>query len=291
MARLFNGSNEYLELDSTPVTAAPLTIVARFYQDDVSTWANRCIAGVFDLSSPSNWFVLKTKIDGAGNYIRADTRSSSGWQEVASTAQFSGNTWHHAAAVFASSTSRTVYLDGGNSATNTTSVTPSGIDRISIARLGDSSPGNYMSGRVAEVAMYNAALSADEIASLARGFSPLLIRTQNLVGYWPLIRDGDRDCIGGYNLVAHNTPTIATHVPVLYPARPFVIFMSGTSIIPAAASLSGVGTLEATANIAIPAAAALSGVGTLEATANIAIPAAAALSGVGTLEATANIAI
>ncbi|RKY12812.1 MAG: hypothetical protein DRP52_04265, partial [Planctomycetota bacterium] len=189
MARLFNGSNEYLELDSTPVTAAPLTIVARFYQDDVSTWANRCIAGVFDLSSPSNWFVLKTKIDGAGNYIRADTRSSSGWQEVASTAQFSGNTWHHAAAVFASSTSRTVYLDGGNSATNTTSVTPSGIDRISIARLGDSSPGNYMSGRVAEVAMYNAALSADEIASLARGFSPLLIRTQNLVGYWPLIRD------------------------------------------------------------------------------------------------------
>lgn len=224
MARLFDdGSSEYLERDSAPATATPLTIACWFYQDDVAIATNRALLGIFDRSVTNQWFVLKTQMDASYNkFVHAETRSSSGWDRATATAQFSGNTWHHAAAVFTSPTSRTVYLDGGNSATNTTSATPSGLDRISVARLGDSSPGNYFSGRIAEVAIWNVALTDAEVAILAADYSPLFVRPQNLVAYWSLIRDEDQDRVGGYDLTAFNTPSIAAHPAVYYPVSPHI---------------------------------------------------------------------
>jgi hypothetical protein len=45
---------------------------------------------------------------------------------------------------------------------------------------------NLVDGRMAGIALWNAALNAREVAGLARGVSPLVTRPLSLLGYWPL---------------------------------------------------------------------------------------------------------
>ncbi|KKK59939.1 hypothetical protein LCGC14_3029330, partial [marine sediment metagenome] len=86
---------------------------------------------------------------------------------------------------------------------------------VSIGRSGISTPQSYMDESIAEVAIWNVALSNAEVALLAKGFSPLLIKPESLVSYWPLVRDDDNDWIGGFDLTAFNTPTVSDHPPVI----------------------------------------------------------------------------
>ena len=96
------------------------------------------------------------------------------------------NTWHHAGGVFATSTSRTAYIDGVAGSANTTSTTQAGLDNTTIGYLDIDSNFNFMSGRIAEAAIWNVVLTSDEMAVLAKGYSPLFVRPESLVGYWPL---------------------------------------------------------------------------------------------------------
>ena len=100
-----------------------------------------------------------------------------------------------------------IYLDGGGEGVASAVRDPSGLDRVSIGRMGDSSPGSYMSGRVAGPFIYNAALSLAEVRALALGAPPPTIRPQNLVAYWPFMWS-DRDALErGLHLTAYNAPT------------------------------------------------------------------------------------
>ena len=59
---------------------------------------------------------------------------------------------------------------------------------------------NYCDGSLAEAAIWNAALSDAEVAALATGVSPLLVRPGSLVFYAPLARDL-LDRVGGLQLL------------------------------------------------------------------------------------------
>lgn len=97
--------------------------------------------------------------------------------------------WAHACAVYASSTSRTAYLNGGGAATNTSTSNPTGFTRIQIgARRVSSTNDNFFSGRIGEVGVWSAALTAKEIEALAAGVACSKIRPQSLVFYAPMIR-------------------------------------------------------------------------------------------------------
>jgi hypothetical protein len=94
-----------------------------------------------------------------------------------------------ATAVGTSATSRTIYLNGGSSATNTTSRAITTPTRWLIG-------GNYsgaitptLEGQVAEVAVWDTTLSAADIASLYTTTKAETIKPQNLKIYIPLIRD------------------------------------------------------------------------------------------------------
>ena len=166
----------------------------------------------------------------AGDPIKADTYDGTS-AVAASTSGFSANTWHHACAVWSATNARAAYIDGGSKGTDTTSCTPASLDNVTIAALyrwaGASNlvGASLMSGSIAEAAVWNAALTDAEVAMLALGLSPLLIRPANLAGYWPLIRDEDRDRAGDYHMTAYNTPSIATHPPKLKPwwLRPWTL--------------------------------------------------------------------
>ena len=137
-------------------------------------------------------------------------------------------TWAHAAAVYVSTASRFAYKNGVVGTENTTSLTPTTIDGV---RLGAQVGTNFMDGTLAEVGIWNVALDAGEIAALAKGFSPQLIRPASLIHYYPLIRGtvnqgGSSNTTldrgkAGLNLTETNTPTYSDpHVRLYYPMGP-----------------------------------------------------------------------
>lgn len=68
----------------------------------------------------------------------------------------------------------------------------------------------FGNGRYAEVGIWNAALTAAEVASLAKGMTCDKIRPQNLVFYAPLVRDLI-DAKGGLTITNNNSSTVAEH--------------------------------------------------------------------------------
>jgi hypothetical protein len=229
MARLFDdASEEYLELDSAPVTAVPLSMACWAWSDDLTV--DQYLMALTDKDATNMAFGLILRAAQAGDPIQASTYASS-LSVASSSAAPSASTWFHAAGVWASATSRAAYLNGGNKGTQTTSRVPTGIDRISIARTGDLSPGYYVSGMVAEAAIWNVALSDAEVALLAAGVSPLEVARANLVAYWPLWRDEDVDVIGGYNLADVNTPSVADHPPLCRPPHSAAGCFDGPTVI------------------------------------------------------------
>ena len=218
MARLFdNGSTQCLRNSSTPVTGVPLTLAAWFNTDDLGV--NQCLLSVADSGSGNNYFTIL--IEGlVDDYLDASQRSASTTGHCRTTAAPSADAWHHGCAVFAAIDDTRSYLDGGGKGTDNTSITPTGLDRVGIGVHADSTPLGYMPGAIAEAAIWNAALTDDEVAILAKGYSPLLVRPQNLVAYWPLIRDTDDDIVGGYSMTPVNSPTVAAHPRVFYPGMP-----------------------------------------------------------------------
>lgn len=97
-------------------------------------------------------------------------------------------------------------------------------------------------GLMAEVGLWNVALNNAEIAALAEGVSPLLIRPQNLRGYWPLSGTGspepDYSGLGSHatingSLSAGNNPPVRPFQPIslAYPSQPSLpIFLDEAQI-------------------------------------------------------------
>ncbi len=63
---------------------------------------------------------------------------------------------------------------------------------------------------MAEIGIWNAVLTAAEIASLAKGMTPDKICPQSLVFYAPLVRNLV-DAKGGLTITNNNSATVANH--------------------------------------------------------------------------------
>jgi hypothetical protein len=214
MARAFNdAATQYLQRDGTvPIAAAPLTMSAWFNSDDATI--NQCVLAVLDKDLNANHFSLQAFGGVAGDPcgFEANDGATSG---AITTTGFSANTWHHLLGVENATNDRFCLLDGGGKGTSIVNRVPAGLDRTTIGYLNRLNPLQIFSGAIAEAAIWDVALSEPEGALLAKGFSPLFVQPQNLVAYWPLIRDDDNDWVGGFDLTAFNAPTVATHPPLI----------------------------------------------------------------------------
>jgi hypothetical protein len=200
MAFSFNGSSSRIEATSTPITAEPLTMACWFNPANVSAGGALMAVGN---SSTNRRFQITAAGNVAGDPISISSVGTSTVTATSSTS-FTANTWHHAAAVCASTTSRSIYLNGGGKNTNDSPMTLTGINNIMIgARWQDESRGFFFNGRIAEVAIWNIALTDDEILSLSKGFAPSLIRPMNLRFYNRCLRIS-RDLSGGRALTQTN---------------------------------------------------------------------------------------
>jgi hypothetical protein len=211
MAFSFNGTNQYLEVGPPPVSAVPLTL-ACWAKSSSLTKEQVLLAVTNGLGGGTGaFFLISLRGDVAGDPVYAVQYNGTSFPSSVGPA-YTTNTWNHIVGVFESNASRTVYLNGAAGTTNTTSITATAqtLTHVSIGALKRVPPTVYTEGEIAEPAIWNAALTAAEIASLAKGMTPDKIRPQNLVFYAPLVRDL-QDVRGGLTITNNNGATVANH--------------------------------------------------------------------------------
>lgn len=180
MSREFDGATQLLTLASAVVTTAPYTFAAWIRLDVVN--ALQAPIAIHKSSDPNNVATaLNLMPDGT---MRAWSSSTLAGAGATSTTTVSASTWTHVCGVWAAADSRSVFINGTDKQTNTTSVTPLLLDTTQIGRYDLTT--QYLDGLVAEAAIWSVALDDAEVASLAKGFSPPLVRPQSIAAYWPL---------------------------------------------------------------------------------------------------------
>jgi hypothetical protein len=152
-------------------------------------------------------------------YFCLHTNGNNNWGRCA--ANITG--WNHFVHVFDGSASGNAkllgYINGVSSITEyavgsiTATATPdsSNTESFSIGR--DSINNTWSSGDFAEVAIWHEALTAQDVNSLSKGFSPASVRPDSLKLYMPLVRN-----IIDYkaNLTLTNTNTTVANHPRVY---------------------------------------------------------------------------
>ena len=211
MSRLFNALGDFLRLGSAVVGAYPFTVTAWCRSNDLTV-------------GQIPWCIVEP--DGAG-FIALDFGGSSGGDPIfaeidggfaQTSSGYSSGVWHHVAGVFTNSTSRDVFIDGASKGSGATSAPfPGSLTRTSIGRYDiNGSPSLAFDGDVAHVAVWDAALPDSQIASLGIGkASPLRVRRDSLIAYWPVGGQSDEpDIVGGLNMTVNGTPTQSEEPPI-----------------------------------------------------------------------------
>lgn len=230
MAHVYERANsEYEYLNQAPVSTTPFTMAAWFNPVDLdSTQGILCIA---NSSVTNHYWMLLADCGQAGDpmQIRACAGGTVRYARTSNGITGSGE-WQHVCGIFTSPTNRVVVLNGdwANRGISTLSCSPSGVDNFGVGARVTSSPGWTFDGKIAEVAIWNAALTEGEIAILAKGYSSLFVRPQNLVEYWHLFVLQPRSRMTGNALVwANSPPGKAVHTRIIYPVRPAVLMAAG----------------------------------------------------------------
>lgn len=222
MARGFTrASSQYVTTTSPPVTAAPFTVGGWVRRGNSATTQN--IFGL-GLSSALKFFGISW--NGADFKPRAQHFDGTNNGVATGTTVVNVGDVVHLCGVFASTTSRSIFVNGVSEATDTANCgnafTP---DRWDFGTLdaGSGSKTDHFEGDLWEWAAWNVALDAAEIAALGKGVSPLLIRPQSLIGYWPFLDAAAPDVDRWKNrvdLTPVNAPTMTTHGRMFYPVGP-----------------------------------------------------------------------
>lgn len=161
-ASFLNTSARVLYSTVTPITAVPFTLSC-WFQDDLSS--TKELISIADSAVSASYWSLASQSSSNPRVIRMRSAIST----VTTTSTTVGvpiDTWGLATMTAKAANDRWVYVNGGFGVQSTTSSTPTGIDRIGIGALASSSPGNYFSGQISDVCLWERALSAEEVARL-----------------------------------------------------------------------------------------------------------------------------
>ena len=182
-------------------------------------------------------------IDGSGatKYLRVGGRSQAAdsYQARNATSSFTTGTWHHCGGVFnLSGDTITPYFNGA--AENSGAVTfgaasythsyTNGEDFVGAQTNASGQPvdtAQQLDGRVAEFAVWNVDIGAAGFASLAKGASPLQIKPESLVSYFPLhgVYSTEHDWVSGRTGTITGTVAKAVHPRIIYPRRKRFIYI------------------------------------------------------------------
>lgn len=199
MAYSFNGRDQSISFDP-PLTAIPITMHANALPNDINNAGSLCVV------KSNGYFSLYYRGDMSDDPFVCDFRIG-GNAKIASKPS-TLNVWQSVAGSAASYSINTIYVNASKAINQ---LTISALDSFSSALIGAySTTSERFSGLLSDCAIWNAALTDAEIASLAKGFKPTRIRPQSLVFYAPLLRNL-QDIKGGLALINNNGATVADH--------------------------------------------------------------------------------
>lgn len=203
-----SGSQQHVVANTAAVSGVPLTMACWTRLASASS----ALAAISINASGAGSHRYQIVFANATNRYRANAVSTVTTGFAEATAGPTVGVWGHVAAVFPSANSRTMFFNGGNSGTS--SVTSSPTESMGRTVIGavyaSGAAANTYDGDIAEVGVWSAALTAAEIAALARGVQPDQVRPQSLVFYAPMIRDLI-DVRAGLPLTNTNSATVADH--------------------------------------------------------------------------------
>lgn len=238
-----DASSQYLDRAGVPVTAPPFTMACWFQTDDNAI--DQTLMALNNNGVETDYHSLSLR----SQNVRAQTFGDS-LTEAGGGFGVSNNTWYFAVGRWTADDDRQVQLFDVagtliNSRSDTTSKAVAGLNTTSVGRLSTLTPGKYHSGLIAERAIFSGALTDAQVAELALSLSPLS-SAASLLDYTPLYGSTNpaRDWAQGNDLTFNNTPTAATHVPlVVAPGKANVPPPYGKETLNAVA-MSGCGQLE-----------------------------------------------
>ena len=216
MARNFVGDNTtVLRRTGAVLSTHPITMAAWIRQTNIIA-QNQVIIAINDTTSNLNGWVLRSLP--TSGFLSVSYGTGTFGTATTSVAVTAGQ-WNHVAAVCPSSASRTAYLNGVASTTDTTAVggTPVPTETNIAVWQG---VGQYFNGSIAEAGIWNVALDSAELVALAAGISPALVRPSALVAYYPLLgaTSPEPDLMRGQNLTVTGA-TASAHCRILVPAH------------------------------------------------------------------------
>lgn len=205
-------SSQYLSTLTAPVTVMPITMACWFRVTSTTPTAILLNIGTTGSANGSNGS-YRLVIPASTANLRAGQLvigvAATGLATTAANTVIA-NTWMHGAAVFTTTSSRTVYLSNTASVTGTGTQSAPATNNFAIGTSLASVTSTFMTGQIAEVGVWNADLTSNEIASLASGVTCDQVRPQSLVFYAPLIRELI-DVRGGSTLTNTNGATVFDH--------------------------------------------------------------------------------
>ena len=220
MARDFELSNpDRLELVAAPVTGPPFSVSAWFKMEQLPSTAGSFFA-VFIITDFDATELYVIDIQDVTDIVRFRIFSTGG-HDAAGVNSLNAGQWYHVLAVAATTTDRKIWINGGDEGSNTDEDTPTGIDRTIIgASAFNSGYGDPFDGVIAEVGLWDVALTTGERDTLAAGYSPSFVRPASRVEYWPLVRDLNSRVSS--NTMSATGTTVSPHPRIIYPSSQFI---------------------------------------------------------------------
>jgi len=225
MSLVLNGTTQYAYRNSPVIgygvassVVFPFTVTGLF--KSTSATALQAIWGESKASDIDEFFRLSARGSATGDPVAAYGRSGVGIMNVETSTGYSVDTWHRATLVAAASNDYKVYIDGASVGTPVCNINPINMTKMAIGALPyDGSWANLFAGRLAEVVIWDVALSDDERASVIAGYPPMSVVSghNHVLAYWPLREDALDASGNGHDLSLQGGPsfTSADH-PFVY---------------------------------------------------------------------------
>lgn len=224
MALLYDRlQSEWSYSSYVPSPSVPFSMACRFYTTDLAqTQVLLCIA---DSSVTNHYYIVLADMGYGGDPIQVRVCAGGGIGYARTGNGITGSgIWQTVVGRFSTPIARDAILNGdyANRASLVGFYWPAGLDKFGVASRSTSSPGWYLGGAVAEVAIWNIVVSENDVNMYHRGYSPLFIRPNSLMAYWSMHNLIPVSRVeGNYTLpwTAPNPPAKEDHPPLLMPAR------------------------------------------------------------------------
>ena len=229
-----------LEFDRASVDYASSTsrVGISGYPFSIAAWVNVvditvgfqgiCSQGNFSVNPSGFWFHATS--GDAIETLRLSLNDGTSSADLDSTGKLTAGVWQHACCV-ATSSDVSFYINGAfdsSPAHSSTWLESTTHDfYIACENDGSNSPniGAAIDGSIAELAIYDRALTAAEVASLGLGFYPPMVAQDGLLRYWSLRSEPptELELIGGMDVTVTGATSI-DHPRIIYPGAQILQF-------------------------------------------------------------------